>query len=56
MAAAVTVTEARWPEEDGAGLELRTRWGLKFGTTDRGVVSGREGPARVGHLFPSRTA
>lgn len=42
MAAAVTVTEARWLRRT-AGLGLRARWGLKFGTTDRGVAAGGKG-------------
>lgn len=39
---AAAVTEARWLRRT-AGLGLRARWGLKFGTTDRGVAAGGKG-------------
>lgn len=57
MAAAVTATEAEGSRGGRRGW-LRAHWGLKFGTTNREEGGGRggEGPARVGHLFPSRTA
>lgn len=55
MAAAVTATEAGWPRRTAGlapctlGIEVRD-------DQPRGDGRGGEGPTRVGHLFPSRTA
>lgn len=60
MAAAVTATEAGWPRRTAGlapctlGIEVRDDQPGEEG--GRGGGRGGEGPARVGHLFPSRTA
>lgn len=55
MAAAVTATEAGWPRRT-AGLAPCTL-GIEVRDDQPGDGGqGGEGPARVGHLFPSRTA
>lgn len=60
MAAAVTVTEAGWPRRTAGlapctlGIEVRDDRPREGG--GGGGRGGGEGPARVGHLFPSRTA
>lgn len=55
MAAAVTAAEAGWPRRT-AGLAPCTL-GIEVRDDQPGDGGqGGEGPARVGHLFPSRTA
>lgn len=60
MAAAVTATEAGWPRRTAGlapctlGIEVRDD--QPGGREGAGGRRGGEGPARVGHLFPSRTA
>lgn len=59
MAAAVTATVAGWPRRTAGlapctlGIEVRDD---QPRGREEGGRRGGEGPARVGHLFPSRTA
>ena len=56
MAAAVTATEAGWPRRTAGLAPCTLGIEVRDDQPEGGGGQGGEGPARVGHLFPSRTA